>query len=99
MMTLDDLYKIICDRRDHPTADSYTSKLMNSGEDEILKKVGEEAMEIILAAKGQGEIRLVEEISDLTYHILVLLSYHHIDPQDVMAELDRRHTPIPPPIS
>jgi phosphoribosyl-ATP pyrophosphohydrolase len=46
---------------------------MAAGEDEIVKKVGEEAVEVILAAKGQGDQRLVEEVADLTYHLLVLL--------------------------
>ena len=92
-MTIDELYQIICERRDHPTGQSYTAHLMQKGEDEILKKVGEEAMEIILAAKGQGDARLVEEVADLTYHVLVLLAYHRIAPEDIRAELARRHQP------
>jgi phosphoribosyl-ATP pyrophosphohydrolase len=90
-MELDHLYQIICSRRDNPTSESYTARLMTQGEDEILKKVGEEAMEIILAAKGQGDQRLVEEVSDLAYHLLVLLAYKHITPGDIRAELERRH--------
>lgn len=94
-MTFDDLYAIICDRRDNPSPNSYTTRLMAEGEDEILKKVGEEAMEIILAAKGQGEQRLVEEVSDLTYHLLVLLAYKAIPLEAIRAELARRHQPRP----
>lgn len=94
-MTLSDLYAIICDRRDHPTSKSYTNRLMNEGEDEILKKVGEEAMEIILAAKSQGEQRLIEEISDIAYHLLVLLAYKNIPLEAIQKELDRRHQPRP----
>jgi phosphoribosyl-ATP pyrophosphohydrolase len=90
-MTLDELYTIICDRRDHPSAQSYTTRLITAGEDEIVKKVGEEAVEVILAAKGQGDQRLVEEISDLTYHLLVLLAYRGLSPQDIRDELARRH--------
>ena len=90
-MTLDELYAIICDRRDRPSAQSYTARLMAAGEDEIVKKVGEEAVEVILAAKGQGDQRLVEEISDLAYHVLVLLAYRNLSPADVRAELERRH--------
>ena len=90
-MTLDELYTIICDRRDHPSTQSYTARLIAEGEDEIVKKVGEEAVEVILAAKGQGDQRLVEEISDLAYHVLVLLSYRHLTPDDIRAELARRH--------
>ncbi len=91
-MTLDDLYAIISDRRDHPTAESYTARLMSQGEDEIVKKVGEEAVEVILAAKGQGDQRLIEEVADLTYHVLVLLSFRHLTPEDIRAELTRRHS-------
>ncbi len=94
-MELTDLYQIICERRDAPTAESYTARLMAQGEDEILKKVGEEAMEIILAAKGQGDQRLISEIADITYHLLVLLAYKRLSPQDVRAELERRHNPRP----
>ena len=90
-MTLTELYSIICDRRDDPKPDSYTAKLLAEGEDEIVKKVGEEAIEVILAAKSQGDSRLVEEIADLTYHILVLLAARDLTPEDVQAELERRH--------
>lgn len=90
-MTLDELYRVICDRRDHPTPDSYTARLLAAGEDEILKKIGEEAVEIILAAKAQGDRRLVEEIADLSYHLLVLLAARDIQPADIRAELARRH--------
>ncbi len=90
-MTLDELYAIICERRDHPTTQSYTARLIAQGEDEIVKKVGEEAVEVILAAKGQGDQRLVEEVADLTYHVLVLLAYRGLSPEDIRAELARRH--------
>lgn len=92
-MNLNDLYATICERRDNPSAESYTARLMAAGEDEIVKKVGEEAVEVILAAKGQGDQRLVEEISDLTYHVLVLLAYRRLTPEDIRAELKRRHQP------
>ena len=90
-MTIDELYQIICDRRDHPTASSYTARLFTQGEDEIIKKVGEEAIEVLLAAKGQGNRRLVEEVSDLAYHILVLLAAHRVEPGEIGSELERRH--------
>jgi len=94
-MNLDDLYQIICERRDNPSTQSYTARLMAEGEDEIVKKVGEEAVEVILAAKGQGDARLVEEIADLTYHVLVLLAYRRLTPEDIRGELARRHQPRP----
>lgn len=92
-MNLDELYQIICQRRDNPSAESYTARLMTQGEDEIVKKVGEESVEIILAAKGQGDQRLIEEVADLTYHVLVLLAYRHLTPEDIRAELAKRHQP------
>lgn len=90
-MTLDELYRIICDRRDNPREGSYTNQLLQTGQDEILKKLGEETIEVIIAAKGQGEQRLVEETADLVYHLLVLLAREGIEPAQVMAELGRRH--------
>jgi len=86
-----DLYQIICDRRDHPTEKSYTASLFSKGEDEILKKVGEEAVEVILAGKAQSDERLIAEVAELTYHTLVLLASRGIDPAAVAAELERRH--------
>lgn len=94
-MDLNDLYQTICQRRDHPRPDSYTAQLMTAGEDEIVKKVGEEAVEVILAVKGQGNERVIEEVADLTYHLLVLLAYRNLSPDDIRAELERRHRPAP----
>jgi phosphoribosyl-ATP pyrophosphohydrolase len=90
-MNVTDLYTIICDRRDHPSTESYTARLILKGEDEIVKKIGEEAIEVVLAAKAQGDQRLVEEVADLTYHVLVLLALRGLTPEDIAAELDRRH--------
>ena len=88
---LPELFTIIEDRKNHPTAESYTARLLAEGEDRILQKVGEEAVEVILAAKGQGNQRLVEEISDLFYHTLVLLAAKDLTLADVEAELRARH--------
>jgi phosphoribosyl-ATP pyrophosphohydrolase len=90
-MTIEELYRIILDRREHPTPDSYTARLFSAGLDEIVKKVGEEAIEVILAAKAQGRQRLIEEVADLTYHSLVLLAACELTPEDIKAELERRH--------
>ena len=90
-MTLDELYRIVCERRDHPSDGSYTVHLLQTGQDEILKKIGEEAVEVILAASGQGQTRLVEETADLLYHLLVLLAQQNLPLELVMAELQRRH--------
>ena len=88
---LHQLFAIIKDRQDHPSAGSYTAQLFAAGEDAILKKVGEEAMEVILAAKGQGQQRVVEEVADLFYHSLVLLAQYELELDDVEEELRRRH--------
>ena len=90
MKVIKSLFDTILDRQANPRPGSYTVKLLDAGEDEILKKVGEEAMEVILAAKGQGDERLVSEIADLFYHLLVLLAARGLTPDDVEAELVRR---------
>ena len=88
---LNDLFEIICDRKTNPRPGSYTNKLLDADEDVILQKVGEESIEVILAAKGQGKQRLVEEVSDLFYHTLVLLVRQGVSLADIDAELRRRH--------
>jgi phosphoribosyl-ATP pyrophosphohydrolase len=90
-ITLERLYEIICERRDYPAPSSYTAKLLTDGEDEIVKKVGEEAIEVILACKSQGNQRLIEEVADLYYHLLVLLASRELTPEDIYLELSRRH--------
>ena len=93
------LFDTIEDRKANPKPGSYTNQLFEAGEDEILKKVGEEAMEVILAAKQTGAAReqvnqrLIEEISDLVYHTLVLISSRGLRLEDIEEELKRRHTP------
>lgn len=92
-MTLNELFAIIQDRQTNSVPGSYTAQLMAAGQDKILQKVGEEAVEVILAAKGQGRRRLVEETADLFYHVLVLLAWQGLTLADVEAELARRHRP------
>jgi phosphoribosyl-ATP pyrophosphohydrolase len=89
---LDKLFAVILDRQANRPPDSYTVKLLDAGEDKILKKVGEEAMEVILAAKGQGNDRLISEVADLFYHLLVLLAARGLSLSDVEAELAQRRT-------
>jgi phosphoribosyl-ATP pyrophosphohydrolase len=87
---LDELYSTIIDRKQHPRPGSYTNSLFEAGEDEIVKKVGEEAVEVLIAAKGQTDQRLVEETADLLYHLWVLLAWRGVTPGQVLAELERR---------
>lgn len=90
---LNTLFTIIEDRKANPIEGSYTVQLLGEGEDAILKKVVEEAMEVILAAKGQGDERVIEEVADLFYHILVLLAARGLSLTEVESELRRRHAP------
>lgn len=90
---MSELETTLRERASRPTADSYTARLLAAGEDEIVKKVGEEAVEVILAAKGQGDTRLVEESADLVYHLLVLLLSRGLSWADVEVELARRRKP------
>jgi phosphoribosyl-ATP pyrophosphohydrolase len=95
-MRLDELFEIVLARQAKPTSGSYTARLLAAGEDEIMKKVGEEAIEVILAAKGQGDERLISEIADLYYHSLVLLAARGLTLGAVEAELAARHAARPP---
>ena len=85
------LQTIIEERQANPQPGSYTAKLFAMGNDEIMKKVGEEAIEVILAAKGQGPDRVIAEVADLVYHTLVLLTACGLTLAEVEAELERRH--------
>lgn len=89
-MMINELFRVIKQRQVSPTSDSYTARLFSQGMDEIIKKVGEESVEVMLAAAGQGKKRLVEEIADLTYHLLVLMAAQDIEPQDIASELECR---------
>lgn len=87
---IQELFTLIQNRKTNPQVGSYTNKLFDDGEDEIVKKIGEEAIEIILAAKGQGNQRIVEESADLIYHLLVLLAARDLTWDDIKAELTQR---------
>lgn len=87
---LDTLWVTIESRQRAMPAGSYTAHLLAKGENEILKKLGEEVVEVIVAAKGEGDERVVYELADLIYHALVLLAARGQSWQDVEAELARR---------
>ncbi len=89
---INELMQTLQDRQLNPRPGSYTNELLTAGEDEIVKKIGEEAVEVILAAKSQGEQRLVQETADLVYHLLVLLVSRQLTWDDILQELAaRRH--------
>ena len=81
----------IKDRKIHPVEKSYTNYLLNEGVDKICKKVGEEASETIIAAKNDDKDELVGEISDLFYHVFVLMNNQGIELQDIENKLKARH--------
>ena len=87
---LNDLYKMILDRRASDDENSYTKYLFVKGQDKILKKVGEEAAETIIASKNDDNKEVIYEMSDLWYHCLVLLAYHNITPDELLEELASR---------
>ncbi len=88
--TLAQLWDVIQQRQQQRPAGSYTVQLLEAGENEILKKIGEEAVEVIIAAKGEGNDRVVYELADVIYHAMVLLAARGLAWSDVEAELARR---------
>lgn len=84
------VYRVIQDRKARPREGSYVSSLLAGGLDRILKKIGEEAGEAMIASKNGVTDRIVEEIADLWFHTLVALAHHEIAPQAVFDELGRR---------
>lgn len=84
------LYDTIMSRRANPTEGSYTCYLFSQGLDKILKKVGEECAETIIASKNSDKEALINEISDLFYHVSVLMAQKDITPEDIAAELIKR---------
>ena len=87
---LEEDYNIIVDRKNHPKEGSYTNYLFDKGIDNILKKCGEEASEIIIAAKNEGSEELKYEIADFLYHMMVLMAECGLDWEDITRELANR---------
>jgi phosphoribosyl-ATP pyrophosphohydrolase/phosphoribosyl-AMP cyclohydrolase len=87
---IDELFAVIEDRRDNPKEGSYTNYLFDKGIDKICKKVGEEAAEIIIAAKNAAPDEIRYESADFLYHLLVLLCERGLTPGEVFAELEKR---------
>ncbi len=87
----DDLYRLLLQRKAERPEGSYTSYLFEKGLDKILKKVGEEATEVIIAGKAEDREETVYEIADLTYHVLVLMAQLGIAPEEIRQELAGRH--------
>lgn len=85
------LENVIQDRLDNPTEASYTARLAAEGELRVAKKLGEEAVEVALAAVAETPSRLTEEAADLLYHLLLILNMRGLSLETVVTELERRH--------
>jgi phosphoribosyl-AMP cyclohydrolase / phosphoribosyl-ATP pyrophosphohydrolase len=88
--TLSQVFQVICDRRDNPNEDSYTCKLLAGGDNKILKKIGEESAEVVMACKDDDADAIAGEVADLLYHTLVALAHHQVDIKDVYRKLQQR---------
>lgn len=89
--TLNTLYELLEGRKKELPEGSYTTYLFQKGLDKILKKVGEESTEVIIAGKDRDHRETVYEIADLTYHVMVLMVELGIEPEEIRAELESRH--------
>lgn len=89
-MNLDELFTIIQDRKKTMPKGSYVASLFREGLDRIIQKIGEEATEVIVAAKGTSRRRIISEVADLYFHLLVLLASKNIQPKEIEMELGRR---------
>ncbi len=89
-----ELFATICQRRDHPQPHSYTCQLLAGGDNQILKKIGEEAVEVVMACKDDNPQAIAAEVADLLYHTLVAMAYHRVALEMVYAELQRRRQPV-----
>jgi phosphoribosyl-AMP cyclohydrolase / phosphoribosyl-ATP pyrophosphohydrolase len=88
--TLSQVYAVICDRRDHPNPASYTCSLLQAGDNKILKKIGEESAEVVMACKDDDPEAIAGEVADLFYHALVALAHHQVDLRAVYRKLQER---------
>ncbi|MDB9313952.1 bifunctional phosphoribosyl-AMP cyclohydrolase/phosphoribosyl-ATP diphosphatase HisIE [Spirulina sp. CS-785/01] len=88
--TLSGLFEVICDRKNNPNPDSYTCKLLAGGDNKILKKIGEEAAEVVMACKDDSSDEIAGEVADLFYHTLVALAHHNVDIREVYRKLEER---------
>ena len=87
---LDRIAETINERKDGDPAKSYVAQLFSKGDDAMLKKIGEEATETVLAAKSGDRLHLVREVTDLWFHCMIVLARHGLGPGDVLAEMQRR---------
>ena len=87
---LQEVYEVVTDRKKNPVEGSYTNYLFDKGIDKILKKVGEEATEIVIAAKNPNPEEVKYEITDFLYHLMVLMAERGVTWEDIIQELEER---------
>ena len=90
LKVFENVYQVIEDRREHPKEGSYTNYLFDKGLDKILKKLGEEATEIVIASKNPEPEEIKYEISDFLYHMMVLMVEKGVSWDDIVEELNQR---------
>lgn len=88
--TLSQVFAVIKERQANPKPDSYTNRLLSKGDNAILKKIGEETAEVVMAVKDQEPTAIASEMADLWYHCLVALAHHQVDINDVYRQLQNR---------
>ncbi|NCJ05738.1 bifunctional phosphoribosyl-AMP cyclohydrolase/phosphoribosyl-ATP diphosphatase HisIE [Synechococcales cyanobacterium C] len=88
--TLSQVFEVICDRKSNPNPDSYTCQLLAGGDNKILKKIGEEGAEVVMACKDNDPDAIAGEVADLFYHTLVALAHHEVDLKQVYRKLQAR---------
>ena len=88
--TLSEVYRVIRDRQANPSESSYTCQLFAGGDNKILKKIGEESAEVVMACKDDDKNAIASEVADLLYHTLVALAHHDVDIRDVYRQLQSR---------
>ena len=88
--TLSEVYRVIRDRIENPNEKSYTCQLVAGGDNKILQKIGEEAVEVVMACKDDSPEEIASEVADLLYHTLVAIAYHNVDIRDVYRQLQSR---------
>jgi phosphoribosyl-ATP pyrophosphohydrolase/phosphoribosyl-AMP cyclohydrolase len=91
--TLSQIFAVVKQRQSDPQPTSYTSQLLSKGDNAILKKLGEETAEVVMAVKDGDAEAIASEVADLWYHCLVALAHHHVDVKDVYRQLQARRAP------
>jgi phosphoribosyl-AMP cyclohydrolase / phosphoribosyl-ATP pyrophosphohydrolase len=87
---LSQVFAVICDRKANPTPESYTSKLFEGGDNKILKKIGEEGAEVVMACKDDDKDGIAGEVADLFFHAMVAIAHHDVDIKQVYRKLQAR---------